>query len=81
MITLSPDNTSQFRGNWNDTLLLTLTLIKLLACAKELNCKKISKSKDMIKTCSKYFLILDLLVKQADNMEIVVSLYCKLTDM
>jgi len=33
----------------------------------------------MIKTCSKYFLILDLFVTQADNMEIAVFLDYKLT--
>jgi hypothetical protein len=34
---------------------------------------------DMIKTCSKYFLILELLVKQADNMEMAVLLDYKPT--
>jgi len=33
----------------------------------------------MIKTCSKYFLILELLVKQADNMEMAMFLDYKLT--
>ena len=33
----------------------------------------------MIKTCSKYFLILELLVKQADNMEIAMFLDYKLS--
>ena len=33
----------------------------------------------MIKMCSKYFLILELLVKQADNMEMVVFLDYKPT--
>jgi len=64
MITLPSDNTTQFRGNWNDTLLLTFILIKLLACTTELNCEKISKSKDMIKTCgNRCFLIFILLTK------------------
>ncbi len=33
----------------------------------------------MIKTCSKYFLMLELLVKQADNMEMAMFLDYKLT--
>ena len=35
---------------------------------------------DMIRMCSKYFLILELLVKQADNMEMAVFLDYKPTD-